>query len=197
MKKIIPIHSIIDITTNSSSELFICNTQKTEEEVKEFLEALGQAVGQWHGMGEIRSGNGVGDLLKEIHSIHIVYWDNGSLGSLIGQFVHWDADPKLKSPAPFWQYEDLEPPIKSMRTDWRDMPIEEKRKQWDEEARQRDELEDAKWIEIDQWFEENREVLEQHVGHFICAESEDDNSVPYDLFNVIETRLHGIRLHLG
>ena len=33
----IKIHSIVDVITNSSSEIFVCNTDKTLEVVREFL----------------------------------------------------------------------------------------------------------------------------------------------------------------
>ena len=40
MKLFIPVHSFVDVITNSSSELFICSTKKSVEAVKETIEAL-------------------------------------------------------------------------------------------------------------------------------------------------------------
>lgn len=37
MKLVIPVHSFVDLITNSSSELFVCNTDKSVEAVKETL----------------------------------------------------------------------------------------------------------------------------------------------------------------
>jgi len=46
---IIPIHSIIDIITNSSSELFVCNTDKSTSEVRALLGAILTAYGEGKG----------------------------------------------------------------------------------------------------------------------------------------------------
>lgn len=40
MKTVISLHSFVDLITNSSSELFICDTKKSVEAVKETIEAL-------------------------------------------------------------------------------------------------------------------------------------------------------------
>lgn len=43
MKLVIPVHSFVDLITNSSSELFVCNTDKSVEMVKEMLVELAKA----------------------------------------------------------------------------------------------------------------------------------------------------------
>ena len=46
---VIPIHSFVDIITNSSSELFICETKKSVDAVKETLVALANLYNQKFG----------------------------------------------------------------------------------------------------------------------------------------------------
>jgi hypothetical protein len=59
------LHSVVDIITNSSSELFVCGTDKSEEKVREILRKLldaynfsmGSSVGFDEAFGEVRHGN--------------------------------------------------------------------------------------------------------------------------------------------
>jgi hypothetical protein len=37
---IVNVHSIVDVITNSSTELFVCDTKKSIEQVKEILEKM-------------------------------------------------------------------------------------------------------------------------------------------------------------
>jgi len=55
MKVIIPIHSVIDVITNSSTELFVCNTSKSLEVVKESLEVMIEAYNKLCGTEEMYS----------------------------------------------------------------------------------------------------------------------------------------------
>ncbi len=68
------LHSVVDIITNSSSELFVCGTHKSEEKVREILRKLLDAynfsmdssIGFDEAFGEVRHGNrGDVKLLRE------------------------------------------------------------------------------------------------------------------------------------
>lgn len=124
MKKLY-VHSISDVTTNSSSEMFICQTEKVSEEVKKilqtFLDAYNIGIGRQEfdeTFGEVRQGN-----KEDVKTLQ--EWQSGILATQRG---------------------------------------------------------------VD---------FKKHPEKQIVIFSAGDNSIPYELFELIETAFNADRLHLG
>lgn len=173
---IVPIHSWAETITNSSTELFLCNTERSEEQIREMLGILSEVVGDT-GVGTIRLREGPEALLEEMLAI-VDYLGRGRLLPVIRLFVPWGVT--LDVPA-------LEEP----RYDrWRD-------ESWEDYDARRVERDKGKEETLRSWFGANREVLAQHVGKFVVVVGASDNSIPYEIFDLIERKLNGERFHLG
>jgi hypothetical protein len=176
MKNIIPIESSSSVITNSSSEIFICNTSKSKEEVESMLDTICSTLDQDKGCS-IKSGYGKEDLLKEILGIldYVEYYGINSILSLFIPYTEKGSYPSL---------------LKHDFNSTRNLTSEE---YWEH----RTALETNNTENITSWFEQNSVLLDKYVKDFIVIDSDSDNSIPYDIFDLIERRLNGVRYHLG
>ena len=76
---ILRLHSIVDITTNSSSELFICKTEKTEEQIRNLFAKLDALLGFCNGFGRIYTTQGIDKFLDELERVE-PYLQSSTLG---------------------------------------------------------------------------------------------------------------------
>jgi len=180
------IHSSADIITNSSSELFICNTSKTLGEIQSMLEILSCVVGYPNcGVGEIKVYNGVDDFKKVVDSLDTCYLDH-TFYRLVNNAVGYD------------NIKDNNITIPQVAHDWNtiytdgpdDETFEERMERWDRER-------DKQREPIEKFFADNYDFLKEHIGIFYTIESESDNTIPYELFELFERQLNAIRFHLG
>lgn len=177
MIQIFPIHSTSDIITNSSTELFICNTDKTREQIEEMFEVISAVTGPT-GVGEIRMLEGPKALLEVLHELES-YINTWAIRSVLSQFI------RGKFTHEFPKYEAIDFPSFSRTEPW--------------ETRWAKHMESRKkaWEPVDAWFAEHEAELAEHIKGFAVVEGDGDNSIPYDLFDLIESRLHAARFHLG
>lgn len=127
----IKIHSIIDVITNSSSELFICDTDKSLEIIKELLQDM---------LDLYNKGNDTNYKFDEVFSEPYLYTKE-------------DVDKEKQ---------DLE--------------------EWNKKGYG--------------WNGYGYEGKEENIGK-IVIESKDDNSIPFDLMELIEGMFDARRYHLG
>ncbi len=191
---VIPIHSIIDLTTNSSSELFICNTQKTKQEIDDFFENLSELLEKRIGIREIEVHHGPDALLKILQTISICYLEEGSLATIIFRFIPFSKDFSDKIPR--WCYKDLD--VDYPRSFYsKETPEQERRaisqKVWDEKENKENQM----WEKIENFFRENDEVLRKSIKDFVVIRSSSDNSIPYEVFEIIDSKYNSYRIHLG
>ena len=177
---ILPVHSSADVITNSSSELFVCNTEKTKEEIMEMLDLLSGITGH-HGVGDSAVYQGV-EGFKQILDRLGSYAD-GALYSMVSKFVPWQEMSGLHIP----RFDS------NVYYNLRRGEDEE----WDVYYARQDKMRTDHENEVKAWIDANEELLAKHVGTITVIESEDDNSIPYDLFDLLETRLRAVRFHLG
>ena len=175
----IPIHSLADVITNSSSELFICNTEKTKEQIEEMLGLLAEAIGECHG-AEVEVYEGVAGLREIIERLgsYIEYY---GIENLIRHFVGYQVVGTMQMP--------------SLKRTWDisidRLPTPEERKA------ARNSIEASNKAEMQRFWDTYTPLLEKHVKSFAVIRSEEDNSIPYDLFDIINNRLNGVNYHLG
>jgi hypothetical protein len=152
---IINIHSMIDVITNSSSELFICDIDKSVEAVKEILEELRCAYEQLENAGIDFDNYKVIDFYSVFGRIERIE----DINSLYDFITGWD-----NSMPKFWQMNKS--------------------------------YEETKKLE-NMWFKEHKKELEEKYLGKIIIESAKDNSIPYELFDRIESIFNASRYHLG
>ena len=175
---ILPIHSAADIITNSSSELFVCNTQKTEQDIRDMLGLLSQVVGD-DGVGDIRVLSGVKGFMQALDEI-TDYTDNG-FNSLINNFVPYNV-LKTIGGYPKFNFDSSYHPKPQVMS-------------WDDFSNERESKKSQALLEIENWIIDNN--LENYFGTITLIESRDDNSIPFELFDILESQLNAVRYHLG
>ncbi len=166
---IIDIHSFIDVITNSSSELFICDTKKSVESVKEALESFLIAY---------NTGNEMDYSFEAVFGkIDIITEENAE--NIFTTYAGYE-NPETQSHCFFIN--------NSLFTEefWNNYPFYE-----DFENYSEFEKSEKKWIK-----ERLQEFLKIMKGR-IFIYSSDDNSIPSELFDLIEDSFNAIRLHLG
>lgn len=169
---LVPIHSLASVITNSSSELFICNTDKDQSELEEFFAKLSDLVGDT-GIGKISLHEGPNALLETLIRFS-GYIDEDMVISVLRTFIGHGFD-------------DIESDMQELVDYLKAQNIAD------------DELPDW-WVEngyIAQWFYRNDEKLRSYIGKFAVVRSRGDNSIPDDIFDIIETRLKASHIHLG
>lgn len=194
-KKFVPIHSTAQIITNSSTELFICNTSKTIEQMHEALGKIAEAIEQPHGVGEIKACHGPKELLRELWEIHD--WVRGAKEDSWG-----DRNPILTVLYDFLPYtakanadRDIVKTVpKFVEYKW-DMRPEDQ--SWEDYQAEMEAEEAASWAQIEAWFEAHEKMLKKYIKGFIVLISADDNSIPGGLMDLIEDVFSAARFHLG
>ena len=81
----IALHSSVDVITNSSSEIFICSTNNSLEDVKEILQSLLDI----HHKADPYYGNNFDDVFGEIYVL-----DESNVDSYIDLMVEWECWPR-------------------------------------------------------------------------------------------------------
>ncbi len=178
-------HSLVDVITNSSSEIFVCDTDKSILFVKTFLEnAL-----ETYNMG---SGSNIHfkEAFKEPYKI-----DESNLDEFIENIViDWHFTP--------WNWDV--PRINS-RWDHKEKYFKEKgleyKYPWDQNRDYNNGIEKEAEEVWEKYFEDWKSVnipkIKEKVIGNIVIESRCDNTIPYPLFDLIENVLNAERQHLG
>ena len=177
--QILSIHSTADIVTNSSTEMFVCNTENTKEQIAEMLDVLASVVGS-HGVGSIDVKNGPNDLFDVLLELDGFVCDE-ELYQVIRTFTGYDVIldiPKL--PPIYCGYEE-----RDANENWQTF--------YD---RKRDER-NLQWELVRKWFSDHDVMLREYVKQFVIITGESDNSIPYELFNILCSKLNAISFHLG
>lgn len=173
MKQILivePFHSLIDVITNSSTELFICDTDKSIDAVNEFIDAISVALGEDAGIGKIYvlDESNIKKFLTDV--MYYMEIDiSGEWDFVRNYFETRDWDLR------FQKDEEL--------SALRDMRYKEA------------------YAEYEKYFDKVIKdklpyLTEKYFGK-IVIEGESDNSIPWDLMDIIENRLNAIRIHLS
>lgn len=168
---ILNIHSVADIITNSSTELFICNTDLTEEAIREWFESLQEVSGQPHGVGTIITGNGVEDLIAACE-VHMSDYYVNSLETILNIFLPYDERIELpRYIEPKW----------SKDTDW---VLEGQRRLtfWNNNVKK---------------IRRHKDLTDKHIKQWAIVISADDNSIPYETWGLINSKLKADNFHLG
>jgi len=178
---IINLHSIVDIITNSSSELFICDTNKSKEVIEEYLREMikfNNLENKYQTTYEAAFGDII--VVDESNINEII--DNYIIGWRFHSYKWHGIDPtpdlyKLHSEhAPYkYPYDQNREYNEAIRDD----------------IRKKEEKTKAEWLA-----KNGEKVKEQLMGNILIF-SQDDNSIPFELFEIIESRLNAERIHLG
>jgi len=149
-------HSIIDVITNSSSELFICDTSKTEETIIELLQEMLTLYNKL-----FDSDRTYDDCFGVVYTIHEENFDMFFEDVVLG-----------------WHYIPWELKIPKFNFDYN----------WNDEVEKQ---------EVGAYKEKYYEDIKKGMIGYTCIYSSDDNSIPYELFELIESAFNGDRIHLG
>jgi len=135
-------HSIVDIITNSSTEIFVSSTDKTVEFIQEWLEDASTLMGMDHGVGEIYqlTDSNIKSFVEEFH----YYID---FGSLVDEYSY-------RGGVNYEQYKE----------NW--------------------------------WKKEFDKVKREWVGKIVIV-GKGSNSIPYELFDLINSKFKCVNYHLG
>lgn len=194
MKKLLLVktHSVIDIITNSSSEMFICDTHMTIDLIEELIGEMLQKTGN---MDEYKhyAGYKFDDCFRPIYTI-----TEDNVDNFIQDYV---IDWGLSLPA----FDDAGIPKFMDRFEYEKVFAAKNGKlfkypwlnhQAHNNALQK-EMDKARKEYVQQWLKENKEkVCNILIGH-VVIESADDNSIPFTLFENLEDLFNGLRFHLG
>ncbi len=180
---VIPLHSAVDVITNSSTELFICNTAKTKAEIESLLNSLAEVLEIEHGVGKIEVGSGVSGLKKALKFCDGYEEYYGCLHSILWKFIEYD-DQKGQ---------DLLKSIPKSVDIWnacRHLKDKERHEAMDS-------LRNKQTQAVQDFLKDNEETLNNYVTNIVIVRGESDNSIPYELFDIIEHKLNACRFHLG
>jgi hypothetical protein len=144
-------HSVIDVITNSSSEIFVCETNKTVERVKEILQELLNIYNKkWKDENPESRDLEFDNCFGSIYKIET----RGQVNTLLDELGWYNSD---------WGGDLYEDAQKSARN----------------------------WAE-----KEGKENFNKYLGS-IVIESAMDNTIPSELFDIIEHGFNAKRTHLG
>ena len=187
MKILINQHSFIDVITNSSSELFVCNTTKSLDFIKTFLQS---ALNTYNLSNDTTYT--FDECFGEIYEITNENIDDFLDTYVIGWGFHdysWGCLPLISS------YDFKSKYMRENNLVYA-YPFSDKlNKTRNEEI---DKTCMDKWNKLEQeWKRDNLQHIKEKVLTNILIHSKDDNSIPYELFDLIEKTLNGNRIHLG
>ena len=179
------LHSTIDVITNSSSELFVCDTTKSLEFVNEFLKNI---------LDVYNSGNDThyqfDDVYGDVYTVNeenfdeffksvVIDWDfkrwNWEVSEMkeYSDFINeYKAEHNLETKYPYDKFKDYNKDA-----------AEKVNKAWDEH--------------VELWSVANKQIVKDSAIGNIVIKSADENSIPFALFDLIEHTFNGDRLHLG
>lgn len=178
-------HSFVDVITNSSSELFVCDTDKSEEFIREFLQKC---------LETYNFGAGTNCSFEECFGpIEIITPE--SVEKFIDEYViDWGVHNwrwEIEELPDYWQFRRS---IQEKEHLYERYPYNEN---VEHNHRVRSRL-DLEWNKaVSEWKEKNLEALKAKLIGNICIYSESDNSIPYEMFEMIENVLNAKRQHLG
>lgn len=170
------IDSIVDIITNSSSELFVCYTDQALSTIEQYLK----------------------DLCHE-HNVNyenvfgsIIVIDESNIDEIIAEYIvdGWQFNFGLSKLPTRLDYDEYPVVYKDGRT------VPYKDCTW--ESIDNKKTAKIKQQIIQRWIEQNItiEMRKQLLG-VVLIESAEDNSIPYDMFDEIQSTFNAIRYHLG
>ena len=169
------LHSIIDIITNSSSELFICNESKSVDII----------------MGGLQS---MVDLYNKLHD------DDYTFDSIFGdiyELTENNVDEYIEKYCINWNFiphgitlDRLEDKY-DFEVNWMNRNGKEIKYPWDENQDYNESIHTEATAEYNKYFESwknngNYEILKNELIGRICITSANENSIPYELFDMIE-----------
>ena len=186
---LISTHSLVDVITNSSSELFVCDSDKSAEFVKDFLiDSL------YRYNLENSSSKAFDDCFGEILKV-----DESNFDEFFNEYiVDWDySNWKWKGEG----IDELITQYKWEREYRKDNGLEYK--PWNDKANEKfnnkiDKQVSKAWnAYLDEWKKGNYEKVKAMSIGQILIKSVEDNSIPYDMFDTIESAFKADRIHLG
>lgn len=165
-------HSVIDVITNSSTELFITDKNQNVAAIQEFLVRFSQLMDEEHGVGEIfeLTESNIGDFIKRNY-----YYVNFGFNHSIEDEWAFINDYFAKKG---WD-----------KVNWGNRTEEDKRRY--EEAR------DAYDKEINALIEKNMGHLKKEWVGRIVIEGSSSNSIPYSIWDLINNKFNATNYHLG
>lgn len=164
---VISIHSVVDIITNSSSEIFVCETGKTIEDVKKFLK---------NALDLIESNESLEEVIGEPY---IVTKEN--LCDFIKKYNYYIGAESDGYPQYWKMIGELFPNRKNnVLTKRQETKIEKEFAKREKE-----------WME-----KYGQKYEDEYIGKLIIP-SADDNSVPHQLWEVINHVFGGYNIHIG
>lgn len=174
-------HSIVDIITNSSSELFICNTDKSKEVIEEYLREMIK-FNNLENKYQTTYEHSFGDIMVV---------DESNVDEIIDEYVigwgfHSYKWNDVDNPPDLYELHSEHAPYK--------FPYDQNR-EYNEKIRdtihKKEEKTKANWLA-----KNGEKVKKQLIGNILIF-SQSDNSIPFELFEIIENRLNAERIHLG
>jgi len=173
-------HSIIDVITNSSSELFVCSTDKSVDTISESLHLLLDTCNSIN--NENRDFDDVFGSIYEITEDNIRnFFDDYVCGW--GFRPDWNL-PKIKDHWDLYEeYDKLNGPQPKYGTE-----------EFDTYNIKRS-LYASNYIE--EFFKNHYVTYKKSLIGLIVINSAGDNSIPYELFDMIESAFNVNRIHLG
>lgn len=180
MKQIIILeefHSVIDVITNSSTELFIADTDKSVAAIEEFLLSLSKVL-------DIHSSCGVGEIyeINEENILDFVNSYNYYIDHLIPYTMKDSFDFKYEYyTKKGWDYQE-----------WRNKDADQELlKKHSEES----------W---DAYVKYKKSFLNKHKNDFLKAlkgktilVGSGDNSIPYSVWEILRDKLNAVNIHCG
>ncbi len=215
MKKIaiVEFHSFVDLITNSSSELFVCDTEKSLKAVKEIIEKI--ISNYYDEMGQdIPNSNTIWtNIFIEPYVIKkdfdLSTYPNQDDVNKVSDWDYYDdqrieIDRKLRLQFPYpdsqyekttWQEKQDNPIYKEYDEKYTKARIEAHQVIWKDRDAARDRI--KKYFDLSK---DNECFISYDIrvkkGNIIL-ESADDNSIPYECWDRINTILHAVNYHLG
>lgn len=184
-KLLVDMHSFVDVITNSSSEIFVCDTDKSTGFTEDFLRKC---------LNTYNFGTGASlDFEECFGPIEVITEE--TVDAFIDEYViDWGLHRWS------WKTTKLEDSYR-FRDNLRKTEDLEYKRPWDENREYNEGVDqklDEKWNEyVKGWKAENMEIIRPSLIGNLCIHSNGDNSIPYELFEMIERALNANRLHLG
>lgn len=167
-----PFHSVIDVITNSSTEIFITDKNQNVETIKEFLDELTELTGKLHGVGEIYE-------LDE-HNIYEFVRSNSF-------YLNFGFNASIPDE---WNYDS----IYFISKGWSKVPYGQRT---EEDKAHYQEAYDAFDRDFKAVVEKNMDHLKSEWLGRIIIEGRDDNSIPYSIWEIINDKFNARNIHLG
>ena len=194
MISVLKLHSMIDITTNSSSELFICKTEETEEQIRNLfvkLDELTMSTSVCNTIiNKIHVTHGVDEFLElmttDIFDYSFVSYSERALHGIIPHDL-WD---QLELPTFSYDYDLTERKFR------KDNPKATLGESFDYADQQESIATKEYQQKLKQLVVKHKDILEPHFQNIVFVQGE-ENSIPYEYFDIIESRLNATRIHQG